>query len=100
MSRHTFHTTHLGRPIEVSAGWDRPLQGFFLTVIYTDDLANNAAYEYAFNNLDAEVAWPPRFRTFLDVLENLKIGIPSEMSADIKADGAANMGNKIRNWNK
>ena len=100
MSRHTFHTEHNGRPVEVAAGWDRPLQGFFMTVLYTDDPEDQAVqdYEYAFNNLTQLLPHPRTFDGFADILASLAIALPEGMTDDIIKDGRVNMGNKIRNW--
>ncbi len=95
MSRHTFKTTFDSRPVEVAAGWDRPLQGFYMTVLYTDDTAD---YEYAFSNLEMTQSHPLNFDEFRDVLHNLGITLPQAMVDDIIKDGSLNMGNKIRDW--
>lgn len=49
MSQVTFKTEYRGKPVEVVAGWDHPLGGFFLTVFNTDP---NAEDEYVYSNLD------------------------------------------------
>lgn len=97
MSRHTFKTTHNDRPVEVCAGWDRPLQGFFMTVLYTDTDAETD-YEYAFNNLELTLPHPACFDFFRDALHDLGIAPPEAMVDEIEADGAANMGNKVMDW--
>ena len=98
MSRHIFHTVHNGRPIEVTAGWDRPLQGFFMTVLYLEN--TDVEYEYLFNNLDTANPHPKTFGHFIAKLDLLDIDIPEAMQDDIIEDGRVNMGNKMRNWNK
>lgn len=97
MSRHTFKTTHDNRPVEVAAGWDRPLQGFYMTVLYTDS-AKGAEYEYAFNNLETLSPWPKTFAVFAVELTKLGIELPKGMADDIIEDGRVNMGNKIKLW--
>lgn len=97
MSRHILKTTYNNRPVEVTAGWDRPLQGFFLTVLYLDT-PDTVEYEYAYNNLDTTDPWPRTFDRFADTLHTMGIALPPAMIDDIRADGRANMGNKVREW--
>lgn len=99
MSRHIFNTTYSGRPVEVAAGWDRPLQGYFLTVLYLDT-PDDIDYEYAFNNLEWPNPHPNGFARWAATLDNMGIKIPDAMIEDIRADGRDNAGNKIRDWNK
>lgn len=49
MSQVKFETTYRDKPVEVMAGWDRPLQHFFLTVF---DLDPDAEEETVWNTLD------------------------------------------------
>ena len=101
MSRHTFHTTHNDRPVEVAAGWDRPLQGFYMTILYLDnDEIWDKDDEYAFNNLDTKDPWPAQFNDYVLMLKDMGITCPEGMLADIVADGKVNMGNKVRNWDR
>lgn len=51
MSRHIVRTTHQHRPIEVVAGWDRPLQEFFLTIQFLDT-SPTEELEFLYSNLD------------------------------------------------
>jgi len=95
MSRHIYKTTHDSRPVEVVAGWDRPLQGFFMTVLYTDETED---YEYAYNNLEFTVPHPKTFGPFALQLDKLGITLPPKMEASILKDGQFNAGNKIVNW--
>lgn len=97
MSRHVLNTTLNTRPVEVSAGWDRPLQGFFLTVLYLDT-PDDIDYEFAYCNLDTPDPWPFTFDPFEAVLRDMGIELPPAMIEDIRADGRANMGNKVREW--
>lgn len=99
MSRHTYHTTHDSRPVTVAAGWDRPLQGFHMTILYLDNDADHDD-EYAFNNLDTKDPWPLKFDDFMLTLKDMDIMVPEEMLADIVADGKVNMGNKVLNWDR
>jgi len=45
VSQHFCRTKHLGRPVCILMGWDRPLQRHFLVVSYTD-LPRDADDEY------------------------------------------------------
>lgn len=96
MSNHTFKTTHNDRPVLVNAGWDRPLQGFFMTVLYTDSTED---WEFAFNNLEMEQPNPREFNVYVKALQDLGIKCPLAMFLDIISDGRANMGNKVVEWN-
>lgn len=103
MSRHTYTTTDqdLGR-VQVAAGWDRPLQGFFMTVERLD-AADDDEGAYAYSNLDDEGlagtwGFSGDFGYFVGVARSLGIELPAPMVADVIADGAANAGNKCRDW--
>ncbi len=95
MSIHTFIDTYSGRPIEISIGWDRPLQGYFMFIEYLDDSESDEGEEGPlWSSLDQDPSHPKIIDPFLDVLCQLQIGIPMEMVAEIKADGMHNTGNK------
>lgn len=79
----------------VIAGWDRPLQGFYMMVLYTDTHGQD---EYAFNNLSTQTPHPPQFEDYVLLLKDMGIELPKGMADDIIADGRANMGNKVRHW--
>lgn len=94
MSQHFLKTSHGDQAITILAGWDRPLQGYFM-VIELDGCTNE--YEdpcYLYNNLDHHVSHPPTFAPFQEVLDAFGIHVPEEMVREIIADGMVNMGNK------
>lgn len=102
MSQHLFRMDHpkYGH-LEVMAGWDRPLQGFFMSIELLD-APEDEDNCYLYSNLDDENlpigGFARSFDYFLPILQRLEINLPAEMIADIESDGRANMGNKQRNW--
>jgi hypothetical protein len=103
MSQHRLRTTHPkhGR-IDLLAGWDRPLQGYFLTIELIDAPDGpDGETPFLYTNLGDDnlpLGMADSFDYFAPILARLDITLPAAMIADIKADGAANMGNKERNW--
>jgi len=49
MSQVNFKTQYLGKPVEVMAGWDRPLGHYFMTIF---DLAPDSDEETVWSTLD------------------------------------------------
>lgn len=93
MSQHIFETMLNGEKIEVFAGWDRPLRGFFL-VIERLDLEGRSTGSYLFNNLCMREPHPKTFDYFRNVLDELGIEVPQAMIDEILLDRAENKGNK------
>ncbi len=93
MSRHTFETNYKGEKIQVVAGWDRPLQGFFMT-IEKITASDNDADNFILDNIIEENPYPQSFAPFIRVLTELNIAIPAQMIDEIIADSTANIGNK------
>ncbi len=93
MSRHIFESEYDGRAVRVTAGWDRPLQGFFMDVMALDpgdDLDN----PYIYSNLDERLSHPQSFEPFEKVLANMGIEVPAQMIAEIYMDGIQGVGVK------
>ena len=104
MSRHIFRTTtSASQHVEVTCGWDRPLQGFHLCVVNIGPTEQSA--QAARNDLEGEhilesnLWWDePHPRTFgpiVNVLNQYGITLPAEMIDEILADQRANTGNKM-----
>lgn len=101
MSQHRFTTTLGDTEIVVSMGWDRPLQGFFMTIIkgsLEPPISTNedsGEEVYLFNNLEQTVSHPKELTAYLHELENRGIEIPEQMIAEVTRDGEYNVGNKL-----
>ncbi len=86
MSQVKFKTEYKGKPVEVMAGWDRPLQGFFLTVF---DLDPNAEVECVYSNLDdpnvpGVMGYTKTTDYWKEVLSKMEIGVPEEFWARVE----------------
>jgi hypothetical protein len=91
MSQVKFKTEHKGKPVEVMAGWDHPLQGFFLTVF---DLDPNADVECVYSDLDDHqlisnavpncMGHTDTTEYFRSVLKDMGIGVPEEFWARVE----------------
>lgn len=69
MSQVKFKTTIQGKPCEVMAGWDNPLQGFFLTIF---DESEDAEEECLYSGLDdpkTRMGFHPQVSYFKAILE-------------------------------
>ncbi|MEW7996794.1 MAG: hypothetical protein AB2825_20420 [Candidatus Thiodiazotropha endolucinida] len=100
MSIHTF-TTMLGDDeIVVTMGWDRPLQGFFMTITRINPKSSGEAdvedeEHFLFNNLEQQISHPKGIEAYLFELEHRGIEVPEKMINEVLADGMHNVGNKI-----
>lgn len=97
MSRHMFDTQYQGRPIQVVLGWDRPLQGFFMAIEWTDLDPEKAADDeplFLFDNLDERVSHPPTLDAYRRKLAELGIEVPSSMFEAAEADQRLDIGKR------
>jgi hypothetical protein len=104
MSQHTFTTSQHGRTLEIRAGWDRPLQGFFLTVyIASTDEDGSDDDDFLYSNLtDLELlscgGLPRDFGHFERKLEELELTVPAAMLEQVRQDAHCNAGNRFVRW--
>lgn len=100
MSRHLFETTLPdGRPVRILCGWDRPLQGYFLSVRRTDIDEREVTEDdtdpsVLFDSLDRGVGYESTLDPYLDVLNAMSIQLPEEMTFALFVDSMFNAGNK------
>ncbi len=92
MSQHIYETTFRGRPIEVTLGWDRPLRGFYMYILYAD--CDNEE-EFLFSNLKQAVAFPPSLDPYKSTLICLGITLPESMFAQAAADQRRDVVNRV-----
>jgi len=106
MSQHIFSTTTQdGIEVTVQAGWDKPLDGYYLVVERDDGLGGSEEEGdegYLFTNLSLPPAetHPKSFNPFIEVLLRLGVQIPNEMLSEILRDGAMKIGNRRVTWNQ
>lgn len=94
MTQHIFKSkTKDGRQVEVLAGWDRPLQGFFMVIENPekDD-------DYIFSNFELKQPHPMSFDVFEKALSDLGIPMPNGLLAELNQDRLENLGNKRKVW--
>lgn len=97
MSRHMFDTQHQGRPVQVVLGWDRPLQGFFMTIEWMDlDPEKVPDHEplFLFDNLEELVSHPSTLDGYRSKLAEFGIEVPAAMFEAAEADRRFNVGNR------
>ena len=63
MSVHSFTTRHGGDEIVVTMGWDRPLQGYFMTISKTN--SEDEEEHFLFNNLEQHITHPKDIEGYL-----------------------------------
>lgn len=101
MSQHTVVAKYEGKDVEVLAGWDQPLQRFFLVIEYVNDedipednpegiVYSNLYDEALLKDVNAEKS----FEYFKSKLMELGIVIPVSMIDEVEEDGRLNVGNK------
>ena len=89
MSQHYFSTTHEGRPITVTLGWDRPLGHYFM-VIERDEAGGSLLY----SNLREKRPFAMSLGDFKTKLVELTIQVPASMFEQIERDQAFDVGNR------
>lgn len=98
MTQHTFvSTTKDGREVEVMAGWDRPLQGFFMVI---EDTNEDSDEGYIFSNFSVTPCHPKTFDVFETVLREQGIAFPNGLLDELNVDKELNLGNKSKDWGR
>lgn len=107
MSQHCFNSTHEGQPVQITMGWDRPLQGFFMFIARTSaapvddhDVEDDGM---VYSNLYDEELLPSRgfaedVGYFQTKLQTLGLQVPERMLQEIRNDRAQNVGNRFVNY--
>ena len=102
MSIHTFKTTLQDRDISVRMGWDRPLQGFFMCVLYTDIPEDDYnADEWLYTNLNEppQKAFTASMVPWVEKLTELGITLPNSIVAMVESDKTEDRGNHfVEHW--
>jgi hypothetical protein len=93
MSRHIVELSNTESHYRVTAGWDRPCQGFFLMVTTDDD-------EMVYTNMTEAVCHPKDFTFFENILATLKLTLPKDMRTALEDDKSVDRGNHFKDWSK
>jgi hypothetical protein len=94
MSQHCFNTRYQDKDVTVLAGWDSPMQQFFLVIEDLNPLIDASDEEvYIYSNLFDENAARQEFSYFENKLVEFGISIPQAMKLQILSDRDLNMGN-------
>lgn len=93
MSQHFFQATLNNRPVQILIGWDRPLQGFFMTITRLD--AADDESEVLFDSASASLRFPRGLARFRKKLAELGIKPPAGLFEAVSADARGNAGNRI-----
>lgn len=94
MSQHVYPSTYKGQPVTIMMGWDRPCQGYFLSVELVE------AEGFVYSNLDDPKliyfgGLPDSLTPFSEKLDELGLSVPQAMIEQIELDAAANVGNRF-----
>ncbi|MBO3273087.1 hypothetical protein [Hymenobacter defluvii] len=95
MSQHIFQATSGSQAVRVQAGWDRPLQHYYLLVETVCEKEEDETYLFVSDlgdGLPVEAIQP--------ALKELKITPPKGFLKEVCFDGEVNMGNKCKNWDR
>jgi len=100
MSQHYFETVYQNRPIEILMGWDKPAQGYYMVIEWSDEDDDEQIHLYThLNDEDLSEPYAKTLAPFLGRLAVLGITIPSSMLQAVLADGASNVGNRTEYHN-
>lgn len=103
MSHHYFNTHYNNRPVEVLLGYDRPLDHFFLTIMYVQrdavETAENPSAEKDNPTLYSDLEDADGYEQSLDYYQNklaeLGIKVPDSMFREVEQDAINQVGNRI-----
>jgi len=97
MTRRYFDGDYADRPIRVTLGYDRPLDEFFLQIIYRpkDEDEELEDYPYVYVSLDDPDALTDDLEYFRAKLRELHIVVPESMFLAVNEDAADGVGNLI-----
>lgn len=93
MSRHSVETTHEGRPVVVTIGWDAPL-GYFHAVIERLDVTDDEESPFVYSNLDDTDPFPVSLDPYRAKFRALGIEIPDRMFLEAASDALRNVVNR------
>lgn len=93
MSRHSVETTHEGRPVVVTIGWDAPL-GYFHAVIERLDVTDDEESPFVYSNLEDTEPFPASLDVYRVRFRELGIEIPERMYAEVESDALRNVVNR------
>lgn len=93
MSRHSVETTHEGRPVVVTIGWDAPL-GYFHAVIERLDVTDDEEGPFVYSNLEDTEPFPASLDVYRVRFRALGIEIPERMYAEAESDALRNVVNR------
>lgn len=93
MSRHSVETTHDGRPVVVTIGWDAPL-GYFHAVVERLDVTDDEESPFVYSNLDDTDPFPASLDQYRAKFRALGIEIPERMYVEAESDALRNVVNR------
>jgi hypothetical protein len=95
MSQHYFKASFQGKPVTITMGWDRPLQGHFLFVEVDDSKEEEFVYSNLYDlALRADKGLSPSLEYFRTKLTDLGLKVPERMVLEIELDAFNNVGNR------
>jgi len=92
MSQHIYKTAYHGQPIEILLGYDKPMDGYFMVIEFTDPAIDDDFYLYS--NLFEDEPFVPTLDRYLAVLSNLGITLPQPIIEEVLEDGRNKAGSK------
>jgi hypothetical protein len=91
MMQHVYKTQHFGDAITVRAGWDYPLQQFFLVIEQDESPEDDEMEGRIYSNLDDDQAAGCRdWAYFEKKLKELAIAVPDSFNTVVRMDGRNN----------
>ncbi len=97
MSQHTAQSVQKGLDLEIVAGYDRILGGFFLSV---QERSAKGEHDFIYDNMgDVELiefgGQPPDWAYFDERLDQLDVTIPERMRKELLLDQERGTGNRV-----
>ena len=101
MSRHNYSTVYRERKVDITLGFDRPLQEYFMTIMYADpaeDVSGDEEYEppIVYSNLsDPDANRITDLSYYRDKLRALDITVPETLFHEVEQDAQDQVGNRL-----
>lgn len=92
MSQHVFETSHEGRDVSVTLGFDRPLGHVFMVIAYKQVIGDGP--ENLYSNLDEEDPFDQSLEHFGEALQHFGIDVPKSMFEQVDQDRKHRVGNR------
>ncbi|RQO53412.1 hypothetical protein DBR47_24175 [Paucibacter sp. KBW04] len=100
MTEHILCSEYLERPITIRMGWDRSLQGFFMSIEFAAEVREAPIYSHL---TDPELrnlgGFADDLAPLIRTLKRFELTVPESMLQEVRLDGMLNKSGCNTRWN-